>query len=403
MHPTRPYPGSRFTRITLIGLTWLALGWAAAANADDLPPCDRRPRFIDPPWVSAAYFCAEEVINDPAGGILAFSALAAGDDGTLYAARPLAGEVLALADTDGDRLPDSPRVIVRGLTLPNGLAYANGALYIVGGPNVDRLRDGQLERLVDDLPTGSGFWNGGIVFGLDGRLYVSTGAACDHCLSDDPERGAVLSFAADGSDRRLEASGLRAPNDLVFLGDSLWVVDSARDQLGSPDSRYDELNRFVPGGNRPVNFGWPFCLGAESLPDFPAGTSFDCEQSVPPAYTFETHSRPLGITAYTGAAFPHLAGTLLVVLGGSSNQAHLLGYTLTTVQFNSAGEPSGDHVILPEIPSDNPVWRGLDIQKIHYQASGFWPNRPLDVAVSPEGWIYVSLSAGRIWALRPRG
>ncbi|MBL8155517.1 MAG: hypothetical protein JNM70_15145, partial [Anaerolineae bacterium] len=289
-----------------------------------------------------------------------------------------------------------------------------------------------------------GFWNGSIALGPDERLVVSTGAACDHCMGDDPERGAVLSFAADGSDRRLEATGLRAPNDLAFRGDALWVLDSARDQIDSPGSRYDELNRFVPGSS-PVNFGWPFCLGAENLPDFPPGSNlsqtesnialspvplvdvafrqpdtllsgganrtsalisetpaFDCEESIPPAYTFETHSRPLGIAAYMGAAFPHLAGSLLVVLGGSSNQAHLLGYTLTTVQFDAAGEPVGDHVILPEIPTDNPAWRGLDIQKIHYQASGFWPNRPLDVAVSPEGWIYVSLSAGRIWALRPR-
>jgi glucose/arabinose dehydrogenase len=387
--------------IALIGLVWLAISWTAAADSPALPPCDRRPHFIDPPWVSVAYYCAEEVVDDPDGGILAFSALAVGNDGTLYATRPLTGQLLALTDTNGDRLPDSPRVIASGLTLPNGLAYADGALYIVGGSNVDRLRDGQLERLVNDLPTGSGFWNGSIAFGPDARLYVSTGAACDHCLGSDPQRGAVLSFAADGSDRRLEAVGLRAPTDLLFRGDTLWLVDSARDHIDSPGSRYDELNRFVPG-SRPLNFGWPFCLGAENLPDFPAGTSFDCELSVPPAYTFETHSRPLGIAAYTGEAFPHLTGSLLVVLGGSSNQAHLLGYTLTTVQFDPSGQPVGDHVILPEIPSDNPAWTGLDIQKIHYQASGFWPNRPLDVAVSPEGWIYVSLSAGRIWALRPR-
>ncbi len=85
----------------------------------------------------------EEVINDPTLGELAFTALAAAPDGTLYAARPLAGEVWALADTNGDFLPDTPHLVADGLTLPNGLDYHDGALYISGGSHVYRLQDGR--------------------------------------------------------------------------------------------------------------------------------------------------------------------------------------------------------------------------------------------------------------------
>src|SRR5690606_5061741 len=136
-------------------------------------------------------------------GEFAFTALAAAPDGTLYAARPFQGQVIALTDTDGDFLPETPHVAAEGLILPNALAYADGALYITGGPNLYVLRDGELTTLVDDLPTGE-FWTGGIAV-LDDRVYVGIGAPCDFCESVNPEQGAVLSFALDGSDRQLVA------------------------------------------------------------------------------------------------------------------------------------------------------------------------------------------------------
>lgn len=362
----------------------------------DLLRCDQRPHFIDPPWVSAQYYCAEEVIHDESGGEPGFTSLAAAPDGTLYAARPLFGQVVALTDSDRDGLPEKPRIIAKELTLPNGLAFFEGALYIAGGSHVYRLIDDQLDILVADLPTGTGFWTGGIAIGIDKRIYVSIGAACDFCISDNPERGTILSFALDGTDRRREGIGLRQPNDLTFRDGELWTVDAARDGLGSV-ANLDELNRVRFG----AHFGWPFCVGLDRHPDT-FSAEFDCETTAAPALAFETHSNPMGITAYTGEAFPHLKGSLLVTLGGSYNEAVLKGYTLVTIGFDSSGNPLEAHIILPEIPDNGPQWTGITLQKIHYQASGFWPHRPYDVTVSREGWIYVSVGGGRIWALRPR-
>ena len=104
-------------------LTIVLAGGITTAAAQDLPPCFDREHFRDPPWIDGTRYCLEHIITDPAGEELAFTALAAAPDGTLYAARPLAGEVYAITDTDQDGLPDSALVVADELTLPNGLDY----------------------------------------------------------------------------------------------------------------------------------------------------------------------------------------------------------------------------------------------------------------------------------------
>lgn len=376
-----------------LAFAWLAFLMTAAPHAPALPPCDQRPTHIDPPWVNAEYWCLELVIADDSGGELGFTALAAASDGTLYAARPTAGAVYELRDADADGLPESPTLVAEGLTLPNGLTYADDALYITGGPHLYRLRGGQLETLVDDLPAGTGFWTGGVAVGGDGRLYVAVGAPCDFCQPDDPARGAILSFAPDGGDRQIIARGLRHPADIAFLNGVLWTVDTARDGLfDEPD--LDELNRVTPG----THFGWPYCVGAANRPDWQPG-AFDCVQAAPPALTLPTHSAPTGLAAYTASTFPHITGSLLVALHGSNNQAELRGYALAVVTFDERGEPEPAQIIIPEATPGGAS--RIPLQQMHYQGSGFWPRRPFDVAVSREGWIYVSVGGGQIYALRP--
>jgi len=360
-------------------------------EASSLPNCSDRLAYADDPWVDGTRWCQETVIDDPSAGEMAFTALAAAPDGTLYATRPLAGEVLALTDSNGDGLPDSPRVVAEGLTLPNGLAYHDGALYISGGARIDRLTGEHLETLVDDLPAGGGFWTGGLTIGPDNRIYVGTGAPCDDCIPDNPARGAILSFALNGSDQQIVASGLRQPSDVAFVASTLWTVDTARDGLFDTPG-LDELDRVTPG----ANFGWPFCIGADNHPDL-AG-AFDCGQVVAPALSLPTQSNPLGLAAYSGDALPSLTGALLMTLGGTHNQVDPRGTALVAVHFDDQGNPSGYEFL---IPSDF-YFDQFTLQQMNFRLSGFWPHRPFDVAVSAEGWVYVSSGGGRILALRPR-
>jgi len=372
--------------VFLIGVTSLFALFAVEGLAQDVP-CIYRPTYVDQPWIHPDLACLEEVINDPAAGELGFTALAVAPDGTLFATRPLAGEVLALIDTDGDLLPDTARVIASGLTLPNGLTYADGALYIVGGSHIYRWQDEMLDILVSDVPSGSGFWTGGIA--VRDRIYISTGAPCDFCVPDDPTRGAVLSYALDGSDRRIVATGLRSPADLAFFGDDLYVLDSAPDGLlGTPE--LDELNRVTDG----ADFGFPHCTGAVD------DDSADCTGVTPPVTTFPTASVPSGLAVYDSDTLPMISDSLLVVLSGSQHDLELRGYMVDAVRFDEAGAHA--EIVIPfQMPPAPPYYHEmLSIEEMNYHGSAFFPNRPLDVAVSAEGWVYLSISGGRILALR---
>lgn len=377
-----------------LSLLLLTLPLQVVHGQTALPPCLERPTFIDPPWINGTLWCLEQVITKPNAGELAFTALATDTNGTLYATRPFPGEVWALDDTDGDRLPDKPRLVASGLERPNGLAYYDGALYVSGAAQIYRIVDNQVEILVDNLPSGTGFWTGGLTIGPDERLYVGIGAPCDYCLPDHSLRGTILSFALDGSDRQVVASGLRHPADVTFLNGILWTVDTARDGLFDMPN-LDEINQVTPG----ADFGWPHCVGADSQPDWPGGA--DCSGVTPPALALPTHSTPVGLATYASDTFPNITGSLLVALHGPNNQTDPRdGFSLAVVQFDADGTPSGYTIILPEQArkTRTPI---LDLLSIQYQGSGLWPHAPLDVTSSPEGWIYLSVTGGTIYALRP--
>lgn len=357
--------------------------------------CYQRPTYRDNPWTDGSRYCLELVVDAPDFDSLGFTALATGDNALLYAALPLRGEVVAFADTDSDQLPDTPQLVIEGLTLPTGLAYHDGALYIATGSQILRLVDNDLTTLVDDLPSGSAFWTSGLTIGEDQRIYVGIGAPCDTCLNQDGDYGAILSFDLNGDNQRVEATGLRHPAALVHFDDSLWTVDTARDGLAH-EPQLDELN-VLPTGSDPVNFGFPVCIGGDNHPDLPG--EFDCARAANPALTFPTHSTPVGLAAYTTDTLPDLKDTLLVVLNGSNNQAHMQGYALAAVTFDAAGNPNGYNLLIPgQRESDEELF---SLQHMNYRTSGFWPRRPFAVAVSSQGWIYVSVSGGRIYALRP--
>jgi glucose/arabinose dehydrogenase len=107
------------------------------------------------------------------------------------------------------------------------------------------------------------------------------------------------------------------------------------------------------------------------------------------------------LAAYTGDALPTLNGNLLVVLYGSYNRVDLRGYAIAAVKFDNKGNPADYEVIIPQ-ESDTDAFASYTLKEMNYRTSGFWPRRPLGIAVSREGWVYVSVGGGQIWALRPR-
>lgn len=370
-------------KVFLCLLSVLLLAVPTLAQQSSLPPCGDRPTVISEPWTNGLLWCLEQVIRYDSAGELAFTALATAPNGTLFATRPLSGEVLAITDTNTDGLPDSAQVVVRNLTLPNGLLFYEDALYITGGSNLYRLRDGQMSTLRDDIPAGSGFWTGSLAVGPDERLYFATGANCDQCSQVEQGRGTIFSTSLDGTDLQPFASGFRNPADLTFFENQLWVIDSSLMPLADAASPSDELNLVL----RDSHHGFPSCLQ-------------DCPTASSPFYAFPHASQPLGITAYQSDTFSSLTDTLLVTLGGDYNSVTLAGYMLIALTPQADGQ-FAQNVLIPDLSLLDTQRSIFTTQELSYRRSGFWPHRPLDVAVSPEGWIYVSISGGRIIALRP--
>lgn len=404
-------------RIYLLRLRFAAglLLWVVviAARAQELPFCDERPTQALSPIVDIRRWCLEEVLPDQTGERWMISKLIVGGDGTLYGVRPMVGDVIAVDDLDGDGLPETLRTIAAGLTLPNGLDFYDGALFVAGGRHLYRIRpSGEVTILVDDLPAGTGFWTGGLVVGTDERIYVGIGASCDYCVQNEAERAAILSFDLDGGGRQIFASGLRNPADLEFRNGALWVVDSARDEIVG--SGLDEINRVEAG----MHFGWPYCMGHQQVDTL--DPAYDCATTQPPAGRFQAGSHPVGLAVYEGEGFLGMSGTLLVVLGGRQNGAFFVGFEVIALHFDAADFLVATENIIPydrlsgvhsltgyRSTYDSPLidrygYLGYPrLEDVSLRGEGLWPFHPLDAAVSPvDGIIYVSIGGGRVVALR---
>src|SRR5436190_8249394 len=188
-------------------------------------------------------------------------ALAVDPAGVLLVAVPAAGRVLALVPAAGG----APRVVTvaDGLQLPHGLAFRDGDLYVAETGRVLRFRYDTRTRVaqapvvvVPDLPAGAHHWTRSIAFGPDGRLYVAIGSSCDVCREADARRAAIMSYAADGSDARAVATGLRNPVGLAFHPATgvLWTTVNERDWRagGAPPD-------LVTAGPAGAGFGAPGC------------------------------------------------------------------------------------------------------------------------------------------------
>ncbi len=388
----------------------LALGVALGAPLlspaqPDLPLCDERPTVIRGELITdTRRWCPEDVVHDPQLEPLSFTALEAAPDGALFATRPLSGQVMAIRDTDGDTLPDDMEIFAQGLTRPNGLAYHKGDLYVAGGRHIYRISAlGDVTILVDDLPTGTGFPAAGVAVGRDERLYVAVGAPCSNCEYSDAERGAILSMNLDGGERQVFASGFRNPADVAWFRDRLWSLDSAPPQ--TERKALDELNLLEAGGF----YGFPYCLGAET-PNIDAGGR-GCGEGIAPAMRFGAGAVPTSLAAYNHDLLPGTDDTLIVVLSGEPSQVDFVGYKVIMIAFDEEDKPLGSTIIFPYAYESGRQayipYRGQALyweQFIHLSELGFgiYPQQPLAVAVSPEGWIYISITGGRIVALRPR-
>ncbi|MFI5225056.1 MAG: PQQ-dependent sugar dehydrogenase [Candidatus Limnocylindrales bacterium] len=191
-----------------------------------------------------------------------------------------------------------------GLHTVLGLLWIGGELYVAAAGGVTAYGDFDgatfaTRRTVVALPAGSGEVNG-LVLGTDGRIRLGISAPCDHCTPTTAYSATIVSFLPDGSDLRVEASGIRAPVGLAYLPgtDDLLVSMDQRDDLGSATPG-DWLGLVEAG----QSWGSPSCYGQ-------GGSA--CAGVPAPVAVLDPHAAVSGVAIVTGSLGPAVGTAALV-------------------------------------------------------------------------------------------
>jgi glucose/arabinose dehydrogenase len=298
--------------------------------------------------------------------------------GTLFVGTRRAGKVYAVLDSNGDLKADEVITLAKGLNMPNGVAFKDGALYIAEVSRV--IRYDNIEKRLDDPPAAvvvrddfprdkSHGWKY-IAIGPDNMLYVPIGAPCNICKKKDPRYATIIRMRLDGSGLEIFARGIR--NTVGFdwhpLTGELWFTNNGRDWMGD-ELPPDTLHHAPRQG---LHFGFPYCHAGD-IPDPRYGTRRNCEDFTGPALKLGPHVAPLGMIFYSGDMFPsayrHQA---FIAEHGSWNRSVPIGYRITLAVFAPDSQPRY------EIFADG--W---------LQGEKAW-GRPVDVIEMKDGSLLVS-------------
>ncbi len=266
-----------------------------------------------------------------------------GDKGTVFMGSRLIGRVYAITEKDGKR---EVKTLLQGLTQPNGLAFKDGALYVLAINRVLRFDD--IESKLDnpgepvdltkafDLPPDVHHNWKYAAFGPDGKLYIQVGANCNICELNPGIFAQIRRYNPDGTGMEVVARGVR--NTVGFdwhpVTKELWFTDNGRDWAGDAGPQ-DELNR-VAKGQEGANYGFPYCH-ANGIPDPDIRIPNACAGVVMPAALTGPHSAGLGIIFYTGNMFPKTyQNVAFIARRGSWNKAEKFGYDVVLARTNGA-------------------------------------------------------------------
>ncbi|MDQ3702924.1 MAG: PQQ-dependent sugar dehydrogenase, partial [Chloroflexota bacterium] len=319
--------------------------------------------------------------------------------GAVYVGVPRNGLVDLVADRDGDGFAEVYEPALRQRRCPYGLTVWNDHLYVAETTQVSRFPLapggtgvlGAEEVLVEGLPEdacGPHGFRPLAVDPIDESLYVALGSSCNVCLERGPgatQRARVWRYSAVARGEGSEvARGLRNVTDFALnpWGGALWGVAAERDDLG--DDEPPELITEIRAG---ADYGWPSCYyGSDAqwhadLRVSAPGAEGGCQGLTPPTTTYQAHTAPLGLAFHDGVGLPDAFGpSLFVALHGSWDHSTGVGYKIVRLPLDESGQPDGDaqEFALGWLP--RPTSRASE---------DAW-GRPVDIAVGPDGALYVS-------------
>ncbi len=311
-----------------------------------------------------------------AAGLPEARQMAWGANGTLFVGSFGATNVYAVTDQGGKR---TVKTILKGLTMPTGIAFQDGALYVIAIDKLLRYDNAEtnLDHMpapvvaYDDMPPYLAHGWKYLVTDKSGKMYVPFGPPFNVGIPPtnvsqirrvDPKTGLA----------EVVAMGVRnsVGGDIDPRSGDYWFSENARDWM-SDDLPSDKLNHITRLGE---HFGYPYCHQGD-LPDPKFNDGHKCTEFTPPVVNLGAHVAPLGMKFYTGAQFPaEYQNNIFVTLHGSWNRHQYQGARIDRVVVDADGKN----------PHQEEFASGWLTGKTDYSG------RPTDVLVAKDGSMLVA-------------
>jgi glucose/arabinose dehydrogenase len=309
-----------------------------------------------------------------AQGVNSARQMAWGNKGTLFVGSFSVGTVYAITDNGKTVKP-----IITGLKMPTGVAYRDGALYVVdidkiykyddAEANLDKMPAGKV--VYDDMPAYNAHGWKYLTFDKEGRLYVPFGPPCNVCLPPTSLSQIRRVNPATG-EAELVAIGVRnsVGGDIDPRTGEYWFSENARDWV-SDNLPSDKLNHVAKFG---AHYGYPYCHQGNLLdPKYGKGRS--CSEFTPPALNLGAHVAPLGMKFYTGNQFPpDWKNNIILAEHGSWNRHKYQGGRVMRITTDPAGKNVRQQVLATGWITGDQAYSG----------------RPADILQAPDGSILVA-------------
>ncbi|HUN52934.1 MAG TPA: PQQ-dependent sugar dehydrogenase, partial [Candidatus Sulfotelmatobacter sp.] len=272
--------------------------------------------------------------------------MAWGDKGTLFVGSWFGtGSVFAVVGPEGHK---EVKTIIKGLTVPTGVAFRDGALYVVDISKVYKYDNAEasLDKMpaptiyYDDMPNYVPHGWKYLVFDKQGRMYIPFGPPCNICLP--PTSVSQIRRVYPGGTAEILALGVRnsVGGDVDPRTGDYWFTENARDWI-SDDLPSDKLNHI---GRIGEHFGYPYCHQGDML-DPKYGAGHKCSEFAPPALNLGAHVAPLGMKFYTGKQFPaEYRDNIFIAEHGSWNRHKYQGGRIVRVVTDPTGKSAKQEV-----------------------------------------------------------
>jgi glucose/arabinose dehydrogenase len=307
-----------------------------------------------------------------------------------------ADRITVFQDKDKDGTYEVREIFKEGLNQPYGMLIIGDNFYIADtdGLYVFPYIEGQTQlraegKRIVELPAGgyNNHWTRNLIANENNsKVYISVGSAsnnAEHGMEEEIRRAGILEVNPDGSGEIIYASGLRNPVGMSWnpVTKELWTAVNERDALGD-DLVPDYITSVKKGGF----YGWPYSYFGQIADPRMEGKGMDSvAKAIVPDVPVGSHTASLGLTFYTGDAFPErYQNGAFVGQHGSWNREELSGYKVVFVPFED-GKPAGK-------PED--FLTGFIADREKSEVYG----RPVDVTVLPDGSLLVNDDSGNtLW------